>query len=551
MHFTRLNRHLVFRVTQLLLGVVIMVLYFTIPLHVELITRFSGIIVDATGQPVEKSIVRLQGKLNWTLTDSQGNFELLTGGAVTSKYITAWKSGFYIGGQRITNNKQDYRITLNPIFSNDDPHYEWLPSTMKQTRIEGNSSAEARPCQECHSHIVNEWLSSTHATSATNPLFLALYGRVDPSGKNGGNLAYRSDFPRSKGNCSTCHIPIQGAGNPFNSDPYDATVLEKEGASCDFCHKIDDARIDNSGGYPGTMSIKFKRPPHGRQLFFGPYNDVFPGDDSYLPLYKESRYCAPCHHGKFWGVLMYSEFQEWADSEYGRQNITCQDCHMNPDGVTTHVASEEVGGLKRDPRTIPTHGFTGVSDRTFMSEAIDLTAAASRVSDVLSVRITIRNTKAGHHYPTGNPMRNMVLLVDVHDDNRHRFPMILGSTVPVWGGVGPVREGNYAGLPGKGFAKVLRDMNLYGNSQQRDFQPEYPAPHWRPTFIESDNRIPAYGTDVSHYQFRVPADQTGRVTIDSRLIFRRSYKTWMDRKNLKFEDLEIAHKVLTLGGNGQ
>ncbi|MEI6259771.1 MAG: hypothetical protein WCR46_07695 [Deltaproteobacteria bacterium] len=183
-----------------------------------------------------------------------------------------------------------------------------------------------------------------------------------------------------------------------------------------------------------------------------------------------------------------------------------------------------------------------------MTESIDLDVSVELKESDLIVVATVKNVKAGHHYPTGNPMRNMILLVEVSGENGRELSLVSGDRVPVWGGIGSVEKGNYAGLPGKGFAKVLRDTISYPDGRvQRHFQPEYPAPHWRPVFIESDNRIPAYGADISRYGFGIPADMRGSIRVVAKLIFRKSYKNWMDTKGFEINDLELARKSLTVG----
>ena len=511
--------------------------------------QFSGEVVDAKGQPVDKAVVRLQGTRISALTDQKGRFEIITEEPMTgTRYVTAWKEGFYNGGQPVLKEGTEYRIVLNSIPPGDHKNYEWLPSVREQRSPSMDGKPEAKVCQDCHPVITEEWRKSTHATSATNPVFLAFFSGTDHRGRKGAGPGYKVDFPNASGNCSTCHVPALALKKPFDSDPHEARGVAKEGVFCDLCHKISGARIDRSGGYPGTLSLQFNRPPEGRQVFYGSYDDVFPGDDGYHPLYKESRYCAPCHHGKFWDALSYSEFQEWADSEYSAKKIDCQTCHMTPDGTSTRFALEKEGGVLRRPETIPSHFFTGVSDRAFMTEAIDLTVQAEREGDILDVAVIVKNVKAGHHYPTGNPMRNIILLVDVTDEEGHHLSLISGERVPVWGGVGAVEAGNYAGLPGKGFAKVLRDSIPYPDGRsQRHFQPEYPAPHWRPTLIESDNRIPANGSDISRYQYRVPQDLRGSIHVSSRLIYRKAYKKWMDAKGFDMNEMEIGQKSFIIG----
>ncbi len=219
---------------------------------------------------------------------------------------------------------------------------------------------------------------------------------------------------------------------------------------------------------------------------------------------------------------------------------------MKPDGETFRFALEKVGGLVRDPKTIPSHTIFGINDKNFMEKAISLKTNADIDNNILKVTVKIRNTNAGHHYPTGNPMRNMILLVETKDEKGNPLTLSKGSRVPSWGGKGLKKNGNYAGLPGKGFAKVLRNRPRYGFKFKRteDYKNSDPVPHWRRAIIESDNRIPANSYDLSTYKFMLPTIPNGKITVETRLIFRRGYKSWFDSKNLNIADMEIGRSLL-------
>ena len=509
--------------------------------------QFSGIVLDTKGQPIDEAVVRLQGTRLSTLTDQKGLFTINIDNTVRSKYITAWKAGFYNSGQPFSRKVKEYSIILKPVPSIDNEKYSWISSSHNRTIITEDKTEEEKACQFCHPMIVEEWKNSAHSTSAKNPLFLSFFNGTNQNNRKKVGPGYRLDFPNSQGNCAACHVPVLALDNPFNSDPNKAQGAAKEGVFCDFCHKIVNTSIDRTGGYPGILSIQFQRQAEGRQIFFGPYDDSFPGDNSYHPLYKDSRYCAPCHNGRFWDVLAYSEFQEWAESSYAKKGVQCQDCHMKQTGRMLRFALQREGGILRNPSTVPSHINYGVRNVSFMSDAIKLDTHATLKDNILTVSVILRNVKAGHHYPTGSPMRNMILLVDAVDKKGKPLSMIRGERVPAWGGVGGREDGNYAGLPGKGFAKVLKDLALYPDGQRRRrFRKEYPAPHWRPTLIESDNRIPAHGYDTSDYQFFVPETISGHISVTARLIYRRAFKRWLDAKGFKIEDIEIAKKNLII-----
>jgi hypothetical protein len=136
------------------------------------------------------------------------------------------------------------------------------------------------------------------------------------------------------------------------------------------------------------------------------------------------------------------------------------------------------------------------------------------------------NDKTGHDIPTDAPIRSMILVVEALDVNGK--PLALRQ-----GPVNPAYSGNYGGLPGKTFAKVLKD----------EWTGETPtAAYWRPVSIVADTRLAAFATDTSHYTFAVPTD--GAVTIKARLIFRRAFQQLAEQKG--WDDPDIVMEEATI-----
>ncbi len=229
----------------------------------------------------------------------------------------------------------------------------------------------------------------------------------------------------------------------------------------------------------------------------------------------------------FWGTPIYESFREWLESPYAEQGIECQDCHMVPTGVNYFVFPEK-GGLIRNPQTIASHLQPGAADEELLQNTVEMAVEVRQRGGQLWATVAITNTEAGHHVPTDFPGRHMILTVAA-DDGQGRLAQESGSAVPDWGGA-------QAGLPGKAFAKVLRDVE----------SGEAPVvSYWKQALIVSDNRIPAMGSDVSSYAFTAPAGG-GPVTVTVDLRFRRAFQDVMDARGWEAPDITMEREAVSL-----
>ncbi|MFC1761804.1 hypothetical protein ACFL6U_06960 [Planctomycetota bacterium] len=525
-----------------------------------------GMVRDDQG-PISNAVVRIQATKIYTTTDIHGQFVLTGLPGDESLYLTAWASGYYIGGkQSVKPHIDPVHITLLRHTEQDNPRYRWL-SAFAEDGDSGN-------CQNCHSEPndpnsqqpFDQWVQDAHAQSARNVRFLTMYTGTDvmgntspltrygysrdygtfplPSDPNAPYFGpgYKLDFPTTAGNCASCHVSAAAINNPYGVNPVEVTGVGTEGIGCDFCHKIWDVSLNQTTGIPyenrpGVLSYEFRRPPAGHQFFAGPFDDVAPGEDTYSPLQQQSAYCAPCHIASFWGIPIYNSFGEWLDSPYSDPNTgkTCQDCHM-PAGLTDHFARFDKGGQKRDPTDIFSHRMLGVSDEEFMQNAVTLMARADLQDRVIRVDVEIHNDRTGHHVPTDSPLRHLILWVEASDADEKPLTQLEGPKIPPWCGTGDPNQGYYAGLAGTAYAKILEQL-------WTGIRPT--AAYWTMTRIESDNRIPALGKDHTTYTFVAPMQ--GEIIVNVRLLFRRAFIELMDQKGWDMADMVMAQQVLILG----
>ena len=133
--------------------------------------------------------------------------------------------------------------------------------------------------------------------------------------------------------------------------------------------------------------------------------------------------------------------------------------------------------------------------------------------------------------PTGETMRSVMLLLRVTDSKGRLLRMTKGSTLPEWTGKGKREDGNYAGLPGMVFARVLRDEK--GNLN---------VPFWRASGVALDNRIRPKTTVNLKFEFALnhPSDEP---TAEAELIYRPVIRPWAEEKSWAVKDILITNKV--------
>ncbi len=534
----------------------------------QLINSISGTVLDESNAPIAGAVVRVKATDRYTTTDRNGRFIISSLQPKELVLLTAWAEGYYIGGGKdeYAIGTTEIKLVLKKYAEDDNPNYQWLSAFASEGKDENCENCHFDPDNPDEALPFTEWNADAHALSTQNMRFLTMYLGQDVHGNQSSQReygfnrdygriplrpdltqpyfgpGYKLDFPETTGSCAACHAPAAAIDSAYETDPTQVIGVGREGVACDFCHKVWNVRLDPSTGspqinMPGVLSFEFRRPYASHQFFAGPLDDVAPGDDTYTPIQQRSQFCAPCHFGSFWDTPIYNSFGEWLESPYSNAETgrTCQDCHMPP-GKNDHFARLDKGGIIRDPQTIFSHLMPGASDIELLQNAVTMTANTKIEGERLIVDVQIENNKTGHDVPTDSPLRQLILLITVIDENEQPLPLLEGETIPDWGGVGDPNRGYYAGLPGKGYAKILSEL-------WTEMEPT--GAYWNPTRIVSDNRIAAFEKDESTYIFMLP--ENSKVNIEISLIFRRAFKELMDQKKWDIPDILMEQELLIAG----
>jgi len=403
---------------------------------------------------------------------------------------------------------------------------------------------------------------------------------------------FKVDFPKRDGNCAACHTPMASkldADNtcgwngchmqetsdasdelPDGVSPNEAVGVAAEGISCDFCHKIGAVNFYTDTVLPdplmpGILSLTLYRPKTGEDLLMGTVDDVARPKDSFNQLHRESAFCAACHFGVNDETEIYNSYGEWLESPYSDPDSgqTCQNCHM-PEAPRLTSSMESLvqtaawlekasgrtlpaglgklaersqrsyfvypakGGLFRELDQIHLHQMPGANDELFLQSAISLKATAEIDGDEIVVNTVVSNSGAGHHYPTGSPLRQVLLVVRATNGSKGELALAEGEILPEW-------AGDVAGSAGQAYAKILRDT-LTG---------ELPTfSHWRMVEVVEDTRIPALSSRNGTFHFAMPesdgATVADGVEIEVLLIYRRAFQQLQEWKGWTDPDILLA-----------
>jgi len=517
-----------------------------------------GRVISSYG-PVENVRVRLPGSEGYSLTDKQGKFSLKIGHVPWPRFrITAGKEGWFNNGQFANQTDLSGEVFLNPILLDDRPDYQFISPEV---------------CARCHVKLTRYWDRSKMAHTTSNPKVLETYYGTDAYKRPGIGPGYKLDNPDDSGNCAVCHAPSAAVSQPKTMDldtVLKSSKTEWDGISCEYCHKVRKVLKDPSRPSGFRPVLERQSPLQGQAiLVYGPYDDVAvpPMAASYNPLYEKGQFCATCHshvkkvpdtstwnpdsiysdeEWKGFGLkdksylpiqTTYQEWKQWqsqlspTDSNKGKK---CQDCHMSwrkemlpYDNYVVDAGARNMWGTWRSPENIRPHHFDGGTEIQ-LKTALSMELEGEIKGDTLIVKAYITNTNGGHWVPTGETMRSVMLVMNAVDGNGKPLELKKGSRLPDWTGIGEEKGGNYAGLPGAVFARILQDDK--GNIH---------VPFWRATGIASDTRIRPKKTVALTYEFTL-TDPGDEPEVEAKLIYRPVIKPWAKKKNWLVEDILIT-----------
>lgn len=415
----------------------------------------------------------------------------------------------------------DVAVALEPIPEIENLEYQPVVST------DG--------CRNCHADHWNEWQQSNHSGAAVNALVRDLYsgdGTGDGTGPSAEGYVFTALHDAADtGLCAVCHAPNERPGSPGDVK-FDevATAPGLDGVTCTSCHQLHRITDDVQAIHLlGNAEFRFPLSFRGNSAatdehVWGPLDDI--GFDrmraAYAPVFSSSKLCASCHQyvNPSTGAPGQETYEEWQGSPAAAAGIQCQDCHM-PIAAAAGTISTNGQAVERPPEQRHDHGFHGVYSGVFGTPvAVDV--VIDEAGGEVLVATGVRNLVQGHDWPTGVDVRNAFLVVEASLAGQP-LTQTAGDIVPEWGSdeVDGRQEGDYGGLAGRGYAKVLEGrINGAGD-------PVSPVPFIDAETLLSKTTIPAGETDSASFAFGLPAGTLAGevVEVRARVFYRRAWRS--------------------------
>lgn len=230
---------------------------------------------------------------------------------------------------------------------------------------DAEASLAPADCGQCHVEQLRDWRSSLHSHTMGNGMLWQA-------------RALSSD---QVARCLDCHAPLaeqkallaQALGWPeapaAAAPAYVPPDLHRQGLVCAACHV--------------RAHVRYGPPPSAGKPA-GDTPDLPHAGFRETQAFQDSRFCATCHQfpddgPALNGKLLENTYSEWRASRHAAEGRTCQSCHMP---------------ARR-------HLWRGIHDPDMVRQALTAVLSVTPAANGrLQVRAQIRNSGAGHYFPT-------------------------------------------------------------------------------------------------------------------------------------------------------
>ena len=467
------------------------------------------------------------------------------------------------------NVAEHYRLP----FGADRPFLPSNATTGTGQFIDPKSFPTAKYCGHCHQQAYAEWRQTVHANSFRNPWYV----------KNVNLLIHERGIEYTR-HCEGCHNPIAlVSGALTKGSPIDRK-FDTDSITCSVCHSIQKVNTRGTGSY--VMGVPAVLVDDNGKLTYGEVSDkeILAHLDWHTraemkDFYRTSEFCAVCHKAALPRELNHYKWQraiflydEWQQASFSKQNplpfyvkdqvSTCQTCHMPQESLTLPDYGAENGKLAShrwlgaNTLLYKYYGYDEQLEKTIAflrnnvlnvdifgiernggkliaplgAEAFDIAPG-----DILTVSVVIQNKGVGHTLvPEQRDFYQCWVQFEAKD--------AAGNTLMDSGALEP--DGT---LDPSAHSFTNRLVNIRGSLNDLHQV-------WDTRVVAYNNTIASGRSQIVRYQFKVPKNTAGPITMMARVKYRRFNQHFINFVMGKHYDMPVVEmtartRTLALGSN--
>jgi Tfp pilus assembly protein PilF len=503
---------------------------------------------------------------------------LMLAAAIASGFM-AWQTdhAFAAGDDTTAAQRATYSKTTSEHYSYRFGEAKpFLPSNATTDTgefINAKSFPTAKYCGHCHQEAHAEWRQSAHANAFRAPWYVK---NVNVLRKEKG-----VEFTR---HCEGCHNPTALVSGALTKDSPVDRKFDEDGITCSACHSIQQVNTRGTGSYvmgqPSVMVDDNGKPIYGEVSD----KEILAHLDRHSKavmkdFYRSSEFCAACHKAALPKILNDYKWQraiflydEWQLSSFAKESplpfyvkdqvSKCQTCHMKPEEIQLSDYGAKDGKLASHrwlgANTVVSkyYGYDAQMEKTlaflrngvFNVDIFGIERNGDKIiaplgsqpfeiaaGDVLTASVVIQNKGIGHSYvPEQRDFYESWVEFEATD--------AAGRTLMH---SGALRADGSLDPRAHSFTNRLVNKNGGLNDLHQV---------WDTRVVAYNNTIQSGRSQIVRYEFKVPADAVGPITVTAKVNYRHFNQHFIDYGIGKHDQMPVAEvasrtRTLTLGAN--
>jgi tetratricopeptide (TPR) repeat protein len=467
------------------------------------------------------------------------------------------------------------RSSYNYRFGTDQPSLPGNASAEGDDFVQPGAFPNARYCAHCHQEAYHQWRQALHSNSFRTPFY-----------RTSVNILIRTKGIEFSRHCDSCHNPIAVLSGALTQNSQVDRSFDQDGLTCSTCHSIQKLKsTSGNGGFVMGIPSVMVDEQGNRIPGEVPYEQILkhPHRHSMAVMqsfYRTPEFCASCHKANLPDTLndykfirAFTTYDEWQLSKFSQRNpltfytadfTTCQGCHM-----------------KRAPNTHPDYG---AKNGTFASHswAAGNTAVPFYYGFDEQLRKTVDFLKAGNFLnvdifgiqrglqktgenkliaPLGStpfnlkPNDSVQTLVVIQNKNiGHSLIPEVRDLYEAWVEFS-AKDARGTEIYHSGFLKPDGSLDERAHSftnRPVNIDGGFVDNHkvWTIHSVAYDNSIAAGRSVLVRYQFRIPPNVKGPITVTAKVNYRHFRQSYLNnvfgKEHPEYPVVEIASRTRTL-----